>query len=101
MLPRILKCSNNSLKCTSVLHGAILHPSASEFLLKVITIATQLQTCYRSFEFVVPMILVVGFVGNAIKYFHEPLASVLFCMDDRFYPRIFGMFSKIAVFLRV
>ena len=72
-----------------------------EFLLKVITIATQLQTCYRSFEFVVPMILVVGFMGNAIKYFQEPLASVLFCMDDRFYPRIFGMFSKIAVFLRV
>ena len=72
-----------------------------EFLLKVITIVTQLQTCYRSFEFVVPMILEVGFMGNAIKYFHEPLASVLFCMDDRFYPRIFGMFSKIAVFLRV
>ena len=47
------------------------------------------------------MILVVGFMGNAINYFQEPLASVLFSMDDRFYPRIFGMFSKIAVFLRV
>ena len=69
-----------------------------EFLLKVITIATQLQTCYRSFEFVVPMILVVGFMGNAINYFQEPLASVLFCMDDRFYPRIFGMFSKLLFF---
>ena len=60
-----------------------------EFLLKVITIVTQLQTCYRTFEFVVPMILVVGFMGNAIKYFQEPLASVLFCMDDRFLPANF------------
>ena len=72
-----------------------------DFLLKVITIATQPQTCYRSFGFVVQMILVVDFMGNAIKSFQEPLASVLFCMDDRFYPRIFGMFSKIAVFPRV
>ena len=76
-------------------------PECLEFLLKVITIATQLQTCYRSFEFVVPMILVVGFMGNAINYFQEPLASVLFSMDDCFYLQIFGMFSKIAVFLRV
>ena len=46
------------------------------------------------------MILVVDFMGNAINSFQEPPASVLlrFCMDDRFYPRIFGMFSKIAVF---
>ena len=60
-----------------------------EFLLKVITITTQLQTCYRTFEFVVPMILVIGFMGNAIKYFQGPLASVLFCMDDRFLPANF------------
>ena len=44
------------------------------------------------------MILEVDFMGNAFKSFPEPLASVLFCMDDHFYPRIFGMFSKIAVF---
>ena len=46
------------------------------------------------------MILVVVFVGNAIKPFQKPVASVLlpFCMNDRFYPRIFEMFSKIAVF---
>ena len=48
------------------------------------------------------MILVVSFMGNATNYFQEPLASVLFCMDDRFFTRIFGMFSKkIAVFLQV
>ena len=45
--------------------------------------------CYRSFEFVVPMILVVGFMGNAIQYFQEPLASVLFSMDDCFLPANF------------
>ena len=61
-----------------------------DFLLKVITIATQPQTCYRSFGFVVQMmILVVDFMGNAIKSFQEPLASVLFCMDDRFLPANF------------
>ena len=39
-----------------------------------------------SFGFVVQMILVVGFVGNAVKFFQKPLAPVLvpFCMDDRF-----------------
>ena len=96
-----LRSSNNSLKCTSVFARCYTASECFEFLLKVITIMTQLQTCYRSFEFVVPMILVVSFMGNAIKYFQEPLASVLFCMDDHFYPRIFGMFSKIAVFLQV
>ena len=82
MFPRILKSSNNSRKCTSVLHDAVLHPSAQIFLLKVIAIATQPQTCYRSFGFVVQMILVVDFMGNAIKSFQKPLASVLLCMDD-------------------
>ena len=42
--------------------------------------------CYRSFGFAVPMTLVVGFMGNAMKSFQEPLASVLvpFSLDDRF-----------------
>ena len=40
------------------------------------------------------------FFGYCNQNLWNPLTCVLllFCMDNRFYPRIFGMFSKIAVF---
>ena len=52
-----------------------------------------------SFGFVVPMILVVDFMGNAINFFQKSLASVLvpFCMDDRF-TREFSECSQKSLF---
>ena len=54
---------------------------------------------YGSFGFVVPMILVVDFMGNAINFFQKSLASVLvpFCMDDRF-TRKFSECSQKSLF---
>ena len=48
------------------------------------------------------MILVVGFSDNAIKIFgnHWHLSCYDSAWTTVFYPRIFGMFSKIAVFFR-
>ena len=47
-----------------------------EFVKSYLSIATQLQTYYGSFGFVVSMILVADFMGNVINSFQEPPASV-------------------------